>query len=169
MLGAWDKNSGAGVDMASKLAQKVAANKLAHSYMAFNTNYHDTGARSPGSQGGAAAGRDEPASVGGTGQGLVRRWLRFQAAPSTAVLCTAQKKAACTVCTPAHPSLALHRLRRPVWRVRCGRPQERPRGPGLVHHAGGHPHVLLGARGQGCCVTWLMARLLGLLLATGKH
>ena len=43
MLGAWDKNSGAGVDMASKLAQKVAANKLAHSYMAFNTNYHDTG------------------------------------------------------------------------------------------------------------------------------
>lgn len=44
MLGAWDKNSGAGVDMASKLAQKVAANKLAHSYMAFNTNYHDTGA-----------------------------------------------------------------------------------------------------------------------------
>lgn len=49
MLGAWDKNSGAGVDMASKLAQKVAANKLAHSYMAFNTNYHDTGA--PGGSG----------------------------------------------------------------------------------------------------------------------
>ena len=43
MLGAWDKNSGAGVDMASKLAQDVAANKLASSYMAFNTNYHDTG------------------------------------------------------------------------------------------------------------------------------
>lgn len=43
MLGAWDKNSGAGVDMASPLAQTVAANKLAHSYMAFNTNYHDTG------------------------------------------------------------------------------------------------------------------------------
>lgn len=44
MLGAWDKNSGAGTDMASPLAQTVAANKLAHSYMAFNTNYHDTGA-----------------------------------------------------------------------------------------------------------------------------
>lgn len=43
MLGAWDKNSGAGVDMASPLAQTVAANKLAHSFMAFNTNYHDTG------------------------------------------------------------------------------------------------------------------------------
>ena len=43
MLGAWDKNSGAGTDMASKLAQTVSANKLANSYMAFNTNYHDTG------------------------------------------------------------------------------------------------------------------------------
>lgn len=43
MLGAWDKNSGAGVDMASPLAQIIGANKLAHSYMAFNTNYHDTG------------------------------------------------------------------------------------------------------------------------------
>ncbi|KAL4428026.1 hypothetical protein ABPG75_002115 [Micractinium tetrahymenae] len=43
MLGAWDKNSGAGADMASPLAQTVAANRLAHSYMAFNTNYHDTG------------------------------------------------------------------------------------------------------------------------------
>ena len=43
MLGAWDKNSGAGSDMGSKLAQRVAINGLAHSYMAFNTNYHDTG------------------------------------------------------------------------------------------------------------------------------
>ena len=43
MLGSWDKNSGAGTDMASKLAQAVSANKLASSYMAFNTNYHDTG------------------------------------------------------------------------------------------------------------------------------
>lgn len=43
MLGAWDKNSGAGVDMGSKLAQRVAVNGLANSYMAFNTNYHDTG------------------------------------------------------------------------------------------------------------------------------
>lgn len=43
LLGAWDKNSGAGVDMASQLAQAVSANKLCRSYMAFNTNYHDTG------------------------------------------------------------------------------------------------------------------------------
>jgi hypothetical protein len=43
MLGAWDKNSGAGADMGSKLAQRVAVNGLANSYMAFNTNYHDTG------------------------------------------------------------------------------------------------------------------------------
>lgn len=29
--------------MSSELAQKIAANNLANSYMAFNTNYHDTG------------------------------------------------------------------------------------------------------------------------------
>lgn len=29
--------------MSSMLAQRVATNNLAHSYMAFNTNYHDTG------------------------------------------------------------------------------------------------------------------------------
>ena len=43
MLGAWDKNVGAGSNMSSKLAQRVATNGLANSYMAFNTNYHDTG------------------------------------------------------------------------------------------------------------------------------
>lgn len=43
MLGAWDKNVGAGNNMSSKLAQRVATNGLANSYMAFNTNYHDTG------------------------------------------------------------------------------------------------------------------------------
>lgn len=43
MLGAWDKNVGAGANMSSKLAQRVATNGLANSYMAFNTNYHDTG------------------------------------------------------------------------------------------------------------------------------
>lgn len=47
MLGAWDKNSGAGSDMGSRLAQRVAVNGLANSFMAFNTNYHDTG-ESPG-------------------------------------------------------------------------------------------------------------------------
>ncbi len=43
MLGAWDKNVGAGGHMSSKLAQRVAVNGLCTSYMAFNTNYHDTG------------------------------------------------------------------------------------------------------------------------------
>lgn len=43
MLGAWDKNVGAGGNMSSKLAQRVAVNGLCNSYMAFNTNYHDTG------------------------------------------------------------------------------------------------------------------------------
>lgn len=43
MLGAWDKNSGAGKDAGSKLAELIAANELAESYMAFNTNYHDAG------------------------------------------------------------------------------------------------------------------------------
>lgn len=43
MLGTWDKSSAAGGNMGSQLAQAVAANKLANSFMAFNTNYHDTG------------------------------------------------------------------------------------------------------------------------------
>ena len=43
MLGAWDKNSSAGANMGSLLAQTVATNGLAESYMAFNTNYHDVG------------------------------------------------------------------------------------------------------------------------------
>ena len=43
MLGSWDKNSTAGANMGSNLAQTVAVNGLAESYMAFNTNYHDTG------------------------------------------------------------------------------------------------------------------------------
>lgn len=33
----------AGGNVSSELAQKIAANNLANSYMAFNTNYHDTG------------------------------------------------------------------------------------------------------------------------------
>lgn len=43
MLGAWSKNSGVGADGHNKLAERVAVNNLAESYMAFNTNYHDTG------------------------------------------------------------------------------------------------------------------------------
>lgn len=43
MLGGWNKNAGAGKHMGSELAQKVAANELAESFMAFNTNYSDAG------------------------------------------------------------------------------------------------------------------------------
>ncbi|KAK9820399.1 hypothetical protein WJX72_009957 [[Myrmecia] bisecta] len=43
IIGAWDKNAGAGANMSSMLAQRVAINGLANSYMAFNTNYHDIG------------------------------------------------------------------------------------------------------------------------------
>ncbi|KAJ7530949.1 hypothetical protein O6H91_14G025900 [Diphasiastrum complanatum] len=43
MLGAWSKSAGAGKHMGSELAQKVAANDLAESFMAFNTNYSDAG------------------------------------------------------------------------------------------------------------------------------
>jgi processing peptidase subunit beta len=45
MLGSWSKGSGAGGESGSALAQTVAANNLADSFMAFNTNYHDTGER----------------------------------------------------------------------------------------------------------------------------
>lgn len=43
MLGSWNKNSGGGKHMGSELVQRVAANELAESMMAFNTNYKDTG------------------------------------------------------------------------------------------------------------------------------
>lgn len=43
MLGSWDKSSAAGVNMGSNLAHTIASNSLANSFMAFNTNYHDTG------------------------------------------------------------------------------------------------------------------------------
>lgn len=43
LLGGWNKSAGAGKNMGSELAQKVAANELAESYMAFNTNYSDAG------------------------------------------------------------------------------------------------------------------------------
>lgn len=59
MLGAWDKNVGAGNHMSSKLAQRVASNDLCNSYMAFNTNYHDTGLFGVY----AVASKDQPVSV----------------------------------------------------------------------------------------------------------
>lgn len=43
LLGAWDKNAGAGINCSSPMARLIASNQLANSYMAFNTNYHDSG------------------------------------------------------------------------------------------------------------------------------
>ncbi|CAN6574664.1 unnamed protein product [Malus baccata var. baccata] len=43
MLGSWNKNVGGGKHMGSELAQRVAINDIAENYMAFNTNYKDTG------------------------------------------------------------------------------------------------------------------------------
>lgn len=43
MLGSWDATSPGSVNFGSKLAQRIASNKLAKSMMAFNTNYTDTG------------------------------------------------------------------------------------------------------------------------------
>ncbi|KAL2484674.1 putative mitochondrial-processing peptidase subunit beta [Abeliophyllum distichum] len=43
MLGSWNKNAGGGKHMGSELGQKVSIDELAESYMAFNTNYKDTG------------------------------------------------------------------------------------------------------------------------------
>jgi processing peptidase subunit beta len=43
MLGAWNKSAGAGKHMGSEMAQKIGANELAESVMAFNTNYSDAG------------------------------------------------------------------------------------------------------------------------------
>lgn len=43
MLGGWDKNSTVGKHSSSALVQTVASEGLADSFMAFNTNYHDTG------------------------------------------------------------------------------------------------------------------------------
>eukprot|EP00243_Klebsormidium_subtile_P001823 TRINITY_DN133_c0_g1_i1.p1 TRINITY_DN133_c0_g1~~TRINITY_DN133_c0_g1_i1.p1 ORF type:complete len:499 (+),score=93.58 TRINITY_DN133_c0_g1_i1:87-1583(+) len=43
MLGSWSKAAGAGKHMGSELAQRVAADNLADSFMAFNTCYRDAG------------------------------------------------------------------------------------------------------------------------------
>jgi processing peptidase subunit beta len=43
MIGGWDKNSSVGKHASSQLTQTVASEGLASSFMAFNTNYHDTG------------------------------------------------------------------------------------------------------------------------------
>lgn len=43
MLGGWDRNSTVGQHSGSLLTQKIAIDELADAYMAFNTNYHDTG------------------------------------------------------------------------------------------------------------------------------
>jgi processing peptidase subunit beta len=43
MLGGWDKSNPAGKHAGSLLTQKIATGGLADAYMAFNTNYHDSG------------------------------------------------------------------------------------------------------------------------------
>ena len=43
MLGSWDKSAPGAAHAASPLAQSLAANNLANSFMAFNTNYADAG------------------------------------------------------------------------------------------------------------------------------
>jgi processing peptidase subunit beta len=43
MLGSWDKASAGAGHSGSPLAQSLHANKLANSFMAFNTNYADAG------------------------------------------------------------------------------------------------------------------------------
>jgi len=43
ILGAWNRESSAGRNIASKLAREIAENDLAHSYVTFNTCYKDTG------------------------------------------------------------------------------------------------------------------------------
>jgi processing peptidase subunit beta len=43
MLGSYDRTSGLGRNSASRLAQEIAIDELAHSVSAFNTSYKDTG------------------------------------------------------------------------------------------------------------------------------
>lgn len=43
LLGAWDRNIGAGQNSSSRLAESIATDKLAHSYHTFNTSYAGTG------------------------------------------------------------------------------------------------------------------------------
>lgn len=43
LLGQWERTSGAGHNMSSKLGQVIAEKELAHSFSTFNTCYHDTG------------------------------------------------------------------------------------------------------------------------------
>jgi len=43
LLGGWDRNNTSGKHAGSVLTQKIATDNLADAFMAFNTNYHDTG------------------------------------------------------------------------------------------------------------------------------
>lgn len=43
LLGCWDRTSGSGSNMASKLCKTVAEQEAAHSVLTFNTSYKDTG------------------------------------------------------------------------------------------------------------------------------
>ena len=43
LIGSWSKRSGVGADGPTELSHRIATNESCHSYMAFNTNYHDAG------------------------------------------------------------------------------------------------------------------------------
>jgi hypothetical protein len=43
LAGAWDRSSSSGKHSGSALTQRIASGGLADSFMAFNTNYHDSG------------------------------------------------------------------------------------------------------------------------------
>lgn len=43
LLGSWNRSSPLGRNVASKLARDISENEIAHSFMAFNTSYKDTG------------------------------------------------------------------------------------------------------------------------------
>lgn len=43
LIGSYNKRTGIGANGPTELWQRVAANDLCHTYMAFNTNYHDCG------------------------------------------------------------------------------------------------------------------------------
>ncbi len=43
LAGGWDRNNAVGRHAGSLLTQKIATDELADAFMAFNTNYHDSG------------------------------------------------------------------------------------------------------------------------------
>ena len=147
LLGAWNKNSGVGVDGANTLAQRVAVNGLADSYMAFNTNYHDTGGWAGW---GGVPGVEVALWVGGTARHGVEvcpaqaTWWPLPALRPPPPHFSPPTLSSCVLLSPPPRPTC-----RPVWRVRRGGPPLRPGGPLLVHHARHHLPGLQRQRG-GC-------------------